>query len=123
MSLLTGQIANEIFKGFKGKLLTGLIRIESPATLDEYGDAVAPLVTTKSLEGFISRYSEYYHSNYNIPNTDLKVNIFAKSMEGDYIPTKDDKVQMNGVWYQLRNVKTDPATAMFICQAFPIKAP
>ncbi len=121
--LLTGKIADAIFKGFKGKLLTGELRRETPNDiLDEYGDPTLPTISYFSLEGFVDEFSDMYRVKAGIPDTDLKVNIFAKSAP-TLTPTKDDKVLMNGVWYQLRKVRTDPATALWTCQSFRIDPP
>lgn len=121
--LLTGKIAAAIFKGFKGKLLTGELRHETPNdVLDEYGDPTLPAINYTPIEGFVDEFSDMYRAKAGIPDTDLKVNIFAQSAPG-LTPTKDDKVLMNGVWYQLRKVKTDPATALWTCQAFRIDPP
>lgn len=122
MALLTGDIAKKIFAGFKGKLLKGELRRETPSTaLDEYGDSVKePSYFT--VEGFVDEYSEFYRASAGIPDTDLKINIFAQSAP-TLTPNKDDKVQFLGQWYQLRRVGTDPATALWVCQAFKIDPP
>lgn len=123
MALLTGEIANKIFKGFKGKLLSGELRRETPSTaVDEYGDPLVPTNSYTAIEGFVSGYDEQFRAESGIPDTDVKVNIFAKSAPS-LTPNKDDKVLMNGQWYQLRKVKTDPATALWVCQSFAIDPP
>lgn len=123
MGLLTGSIAKKVFKAFKGKLLTGQIRQETPNTvLDEYGDPTLPTITYEPLEGFVDEYSDFHKANSGIPETDLKVSFFAQSAP-TITPAKDDKIQMNGVWYQVRKIKVDPATALWVCQAFVIDPP
>lgn len=125
MALLTGDLANQVFAAFKGKLLFGLIRqFSAPISggLDSYGDAIETVPTDTAIQGFVEDYSAYYRATAGIPATDIRVNIFAKSAPA-IVPGRDDKVQMNGVWYQLRAVTTDPATAMWTCQAFPIPSP
>lgn len=123
MGLLDGDIAKAIFAGFKGKLLAGEVRRESAAGgLDEHGDPVAVAVSYTAMEGFTDEYSDFYRAQLNIPDTDLKVNIFAQSAPG-FEPTKDDKVRFGSKWYQLRKIKVDPAGALWECQAFEIEAP
>ncbi len=69
-------------------------------------------------------------SRSGIPNTDVKVNIFGASVPG-YQPAKDDIVRLDrktktgvvSTWYQLRGSRTDPAQALWVCQAFVIPAP
>lgn len=129
MSMLNGSVATAIYKGFKGKLLTGTIRqYSSPASgaLDEYGDPIDLAATNTSIEGFVDAYSAFYAAQAGIPETDLKVCIFGKSCPG-VIPTKDDVVKFtqagSATWYQIRAVAVDPALALYECQAFVIPEP
>lgn len=121
--ILEGTLAKAIFNGFKGRLLKGTLRRETlGTTLNSHGDPTGATVTTYSIEGFTSGYSDFYRAQAGIPETDVKVNIFAQSSSG-LVPTKDDYVQFQSVWYQLRSVKVDPATALYTCQAFVTDAP
>jgi hypothetical protein len=121
--ILEGQLAKAIFEGFKGLLLTGVLRRETFGTsLNSYGDPTGSTVTTYDIEGFTSRYSDFYRASAGIPETDIKVNIFSESSAG-LVPTKDDLVKFSGVWYQLRSVAVDPAGALYVCQAFVTDAP
>jgi len=129
MAILDGDIASAIFKGFKGKLLTGLIRqrtVPSSGALDQYGDPIDLEATDTAIEGFVENYDDAYRARAGIPETDLQVNIFAKSAPA-ITPGKDDIVKFTrgtvDTWYQLRRVKTDPALALWQCQAFEIEAP
>jgi hypothetical protein len=121
--LLEGKLAEAIFAGFKGLLLTGTLRRETlGTTLNSHGDATSSTVTTYTVEGFTSRYSDFFRATAGIPETDLKVSIFAESSPG-LVPTKDDLVQFKSVWYQLRSVSIDPAGALYVCQGFVTDAP
>lgn len=123
MALLTGDIAKAIFNGFKGLLLTGELRRVTPSSaVDEYGDPLAPTISYTAIEGFTSRYSAYYKAQAGIPDTDLKVSIFAQSAPA-LTPNKDDKVTFQNRWYQIRAVDVDPATALWVCQSFEIDPP
>ena len=121
--LLTGKLAKAIFKGFKGKLLKGELRRETGnETLDEFGDSTDSTITYFSVEGFTDEFSDFYKEKAGIPETDLIVAIFAQSSPG-LVPCKDDKVTFLNRWYQIREVKVDPATALYECQAFEIDPP
>lgn len=130
MALLTGDLANQVFAAFKGKLLKGIIRqkvIAESGGLDTLGDALDEEAVDTAIEGFWENYDDAYRARAGIPITDLQVNIFAKSCPG-ITPGKDDKVKLIGtggiaVWYQLRAAKTDPATALWSCRAFVIPEP
>jgi len=121
-SLLEGQIAKAIYAGFKGKLLTGTLRREIPGgSNDEHGDPETITVSTYDLQGFADEYSDAFKAQAGIPVADLKVCIFAQSLS--VRPAKDDQVRFGSTWYQLRKVATDPATALWTCQAFEIPEP
>jgi hypothetical protein len=129
MGLLDGSLAEQIYAGFKGKLLTGIIRKRSQpesAALDSLGDPLELAPADTAIEGFTENYDDAFAARAGIPSTDIMVNIFAKSCPG-IVPGKDDIVRMTqagvATWYQLRRAKVDPAGALFICQAFVIPEP
>lgn len=129
MSLLSGDLASQIFAGFKGRLLSGIIRhqtVPESGGLDALGDPIDTATTDTAIEGFTEAYDDAFRNRAGIPETDLMVNIFAKSCPG-VTPSKDDVVRIDhgtvAEWYQLRRVKTDPATALWTCQAFAVPDP
>jgi len=127
-SLLSGALASAVYSGFKGKLLKATLRRAGPATsggLDIRGDPIATDPQTWDCQGFLDGYSDYLRAN-GIPQTDVKVCIFAKSLSAGVQPLKDDKVEIprgSGTWFQLRRADTDPATALWTCAAFSVRAP
>lgn len=130
MGLLDGPLAESIYQGFKGKLLTGSIRQRAPAestALDEYGDPLDLIPTETDIEGFAENYDALYLARSGLPTDSVKVNFFAKSAPG-ITPSTDDLVRLRqaGVdtWYQLRRVKIDPAGVLWECpDAFEVAAP
>lgn len=126
MSLLDGQIADAIYAGFKGKLKTGTLRkvsIGVSAGLDDLGDPIDTAPVSYAFEGFTARYSAFYRAQAGIPDTDLKLNIFAKSLDAGIEPGIDDKAVIDGIWYQIRKRAIDPAGALWVCQSFEIAEP
>jgi len=120
MGLLDGFIASEIYKGFKGKLLKGTLRkfvVDQTVGLNTKGDPISVDPVDYTCEGFVDEYSEFFRAQTGIPDTDCKVCIFAKSLSSGVRPLKDDLAQFQFVWYQLRTVSTDPATALYECRA------
>lgn len=130
MGLLDGGLATSIYRGFKGRLLSGEIRqyvAPQSGGHDEFGDPAATLVPVDTaIEGFTEDYDDAYAARAGIPGTDFKVNIFAQSAPA-ITPGKDDTGYFTraGVkeWFQLREVRTDPAKALWTCQAFSIPEP
>ncbi|QIG67376.1 hypothetical protein EVB39_047 [Rhizobium phage RHph_TM3_3_9] len=114
-SPLEGQIAKAITKGFKGKLLKGVLTRTVPGgTLDSYGDPVGSSTQTFSFEGFAENFTAFYRANAGIPDGDVSILFIAPSIKPVTVPTKDDRVTLRGVTYQLRQlVEADPAGATY----------
>lgn len=129
MAGLLDGLAKAVFSGFKGKLLTGTLRRDTPsATLDENGDPDSYDPTTWAVQGFTDGYSDSFRMKAGIPIEDVKVCIFGASLPAGIRPKKDDRVSLTfkGVttWYQLRGrVDTDPAQALWECQAYVCPEP
>lgn len=121
VGLLEGAIAKAIYDGFKGKLLKGTLRRTAPdsaAGLDKLGDPQDVEKLSWRCQGFVDNYSEAFRTQHQIPDTDAKVCIFAKSLPAGVRPQKDDIVEIpTGTSYQLRSpIMTDPATALWECR-------
>lgn len=125
-SLLEGEIAKRVYSAFKGKLLSGTLRRESvdeSSGLDEFGDPITQDASTWDCQGFVDEYSEFIRAQARIPDTDLKISIFAKSLPSGIRPVQGDQVKFRGTWYQLRNADTDPAEALWVCRGYEIEDP
>lgn len=128
MGLLDGGLAQSVYSAFKGKLLPGVIRravTPESGGLDARGDPIDVAYIEYPIEGFIEGYSDFLKGRDGIPETDAKVNFFAKSAPG-FIPGKDDQARIGPAgsqWYQLRQAGTDPATALWTCRSFQIADP
>ena len=134
MGMLDGELASSIFDGFKGKLLTGSLRKRTVPTsggLDRAGDPIDSASADHSFEGFIDRYSEFSHAQAGIPESDLKLCIFGKSLAAGIAPERDNIAQITGPagsiyvgrWYQIRKAAIDPAGALWECQSVQIPEP
>lgn len=122
MVSILDTLATEVAKGFKGKLMTGLLRRETPsASVDDRGDPTSFTVTTFPFEGIVDTYSAFHKAVAQIPDTDVKVLIIAGSLATQ--PINGDQLQMRGLWYQVRRFSTDPATATWDCQCPVIQDP
>jgi len=125
--LLDGDIASAIYAGFKNRLLKGgLRRVSTTGTPDASGDPVPAGSVLWLCQGFTEDYDDHNRPA-GIPETDLKVNIFAKSLPVNVRPRKDDTVNFvqagATTWFQLRNATIDPAGALWTCRAYVIPAP
>lgn len=69
-------------------------------------------------KAMISAYSDHLRAVGNIPDTDVKVMIVGTSIEVE--PLKGDTVTVGGRSWSLIRVDTDPARAMWTCQARPV---
>lgn len=125
-SFLSGSLAKALNDGFKGQSLPATLRKVETANsggLDAFGDPLVPVATSYPCKGFTDAYSAFFKAGSGIPETDLKVCIFAASLASGIRPERDDKVYLGGAWYQIRQCDTDPATALWTCQAFACNAP
>jgi hypothetical protein len=124
--LLDGQLSKAIYAGFRNKLQKGTLWRATAALsagLDERGDPNATDPVTWACQGFHDNIDDAYKARAGIPETDSMCAIFAQSLPAGIQPQKDDKLFIAGSWWQLRRVKTDPATALWSCQAFQCQAP
>lgn len=112
-SPLESQIAKAIFKGFKGKLLKGVLTRTTPgSTLDSNGDPTGVTTATFGFEGFAENFTAFYRANAGIPDGDVSILILAQSIKT--VPNKEDRVTLRGATYQLRKlVEDDPANATY----------
>ena len=119
MSLLETQIRNAIAKGFKGKLLTGMLTRQTATTVDAFGDPVSGTPQTFRVEGFADNYTAAYRATAGIPDTDFKITLILGNCETD--PLKDDTIALPG-WgsAKVRKVMIDPAKASAELQVFAV---
>lgn len=131
-SILDGSLAQSIYDGFKGKLLTGTYSkrtVPDSGGLDALGDPQDVASTSYTFEGFIDLYSAITRAQAGIPDTDLKLCIFAKSLTVE--PERDGIAEITGPagsiyvgkFYQVREKRIDPAGALWELQSFEIEDP
>jgi hypothetical protein len=135
-SFLDGM-AGSIYAGFKGKLRAGVIRRMGAGTgLDGHGRPQNAAPIFHKMEGFDDDYSAFRRANEGIALTSLRINIFGASIDPPLPdkPTKDMLVRLdypaaNGQaaysrWFKLKErIETDPARALWQCEAQDAKAP
>lgn len=116
-SFLAGSLANAIASGFRGKLLPGTLRKNTTTSRDSFGD---PVSTTAdyAVQGLQETYSALIIAAGGVPATDVKLLLIAGLCGA--APAIGDKIQMNGQWFQVRDVKIDPAGATYECQSFRV---
>lgn len=73
---------------------------------------------TYPCKAMIEAYSDHLRAVADIPGTDVRLMIVGTSIEVD--PKKGDTVTLNGRDWTLIQVDTDPARAMWTCQAGPV---
>ena len=132
VGILDGSIAQSIYDGFKDKLLTGTYwqrSVPDSGGLDALGDPQDVASTSYTFQGFVDLYSAVTRAQAGIPDTDLKVCIFAKSLTVE--PQRDGIVKItgpagsvyHGKFYQVREKRIDPAGALWELQSFEIEDP
>ena len=111
-------LRSQLAKGFKGRLLVGVLTRKTNGDVDERG-IPQTIETSYRMEGFVDNYSAFYRRNAGIPDNDVKIVLIAGNCDTD--PIKDDRVKFaNFPQYQIRAVETDPALAHFNCQSYSV---
>lgn len=116
--LSNSGLRSKLARGFKGRLLVGVLTRSNNGDVDDHG---IPITTTSTyrVEGFVDNYSAFYRKSAGIPENDVNVVLIAGNCDVD--PIKDDRVKFaNFPQYQIRQVETDPAIAHFQCQSFAV---
>jgi len=115
-------IRSEITRGFRGKLRTCTLRREKSTGLDEAGDPLPTSTQTWQFDGMRDSFSAQYAAAAGIPISDVRILIIAGSLAT--VPQIDDKIEVEGEWFQVRTLTgVDPATATFTLAGFRIAAP
>lgn len=120
-SILLGQLAKQIDDAFKadGQIpITGTLTRSTVTGLDEFGDPIVS-ETVYTVRGFVDSYSDYIRATAGIPQGDRKVSIFGASLPVE--PQIEDVVTLSGYGpLKIRNLESDPAKALYVCQSFPV---
>lgn len=127
MGLLDGDLSSQIYDGFKGRLLTGEVRRKVRPTSganDAHGDPLEVDEDQWSIEGFIDTFSRFTRARAGIPDSTVKLCVFAQSAP-DWTPHKDDLVRVGVQWTKLTGgpLDIDPAGALWTLDADRIEAP
>lgn len=115
-SPLEGSLARQVNSALQGIFLAATL---SRDTLDSSGDAVfdppAPTTQTYSCRAIVDVYSKYLISQGMVQANERKVLILAQSLTVSPVP--GDRVTVQGATYEILDVSTDPATAVWECRS------
>lgn len=127
-SFLENKLRDAIGKGLGAQLLTGTLERTAPAAssaLDDYGDPVETATATWPVRGFDDDYDAAYRARAGIPESDVKVCVIGSGLPTE--PRKDDVITLSArgaqTRYRVRAVRSDPARALWECQAYVEGAP
>jgi hypothetical protein len=123
---ILAPLAQQVFNAFNGKLLNGTLWryvIGDSGNLTDQGDPIEGTPTTWSMQGFVDDFDAAYRQRAGIPEGDAKVSVFGASLPSGIVPQRDDRINMQDQWWQVRKVATDPAQALWVTQSFACPAP
>lgn len=125
--LLEGGISRDVYQGLKiaGLALDATLYrpvTSDSVTLDLNGEPIDPVPASYACQGFTDKIKFKIRRD-GVPDCDTLVCIYGWSLPGGVTPEQDDKVNIRNKWYQLRKPKTDPAKALWECEAFLTTAP
>lgn len=127
MGLLDGDLAQSIYDGFKGRLLSGEVRRSATpisGALDAHGDPTDLEQLRWDVEGFRDTFARSTRAQAGIPTSTVKVCVFAQSAP-DWRPQEDDQVRLGAQWFRLAGgpLDIDPAGALWSLDAEEIAEP
>ncbi len=116
---LAGTIRKAVDSGFKSlgdlKKTVSHIRTGSPVYDPDTGGETGTVETTQSnIEAVVTSYKNFEINGSQIVAGDRKVLIPVNSLTVG--PVVNDKIEFDGVRYQVKNVGKDPADALYIIQ-------
>jgi hypothetical protein len=117
-SILQGSLAKQIDAAFKssGIPITGTLKRNTGNTINSLGDVV-PAWTEYTCRAFMDEYTAQYKLANGIPSEDIKCSIWGASLSVE--PRIGDYVKLPGYsWVKVRQVRHDPAKALYDCQSF-----
>jgi hypothetical protein len=115
-SPLAGSIARTIGSAMSGLFLAATLTRDVPAAPgSDPWDPEAPTVATYSCKAINNSYSDYFQKGGLVEANDRKVLILAASLS--VTPAQGDRVTIDGLTLTIINLKTDPAKAVWECQA------
>lgn len=113
------QLRAKIAKGFKGKLLDGVLTRTVSSGTNEYGDPIPGVVQSFKVHGCVDEYSLFYQKQAGIPEDSFRIILIAGLCETS--PQKNDIIDFpNFPEFQIRSITTDPAIAHYDCESFKV---
>ena len=123
-SLFETFVAQEIAKGFQGKLLSGTLRRYSATSVDDSGNPIYSNPVNYAVQGIREDFTTFFATFNGIPNTDIKIMLIVNLTTPFTIPLKDDLIYIRSQWHQVRKqLEMDPASATINLQCFEIVPP
>lgn len=121
-SLLETKVKALVGAGFRGRLLVGKLRRETPATTDARGSPVPATPVDYPFEGIRDSFDASYAARAGIPLTDVKILIIAASLSSAAgQPKQGDLIFIRNAWHKVRRIMAiDPANATYTLQAFEV---
>lgn len=119
-SILSGSLARQVDAAFRssGIPITATLKRNTGSTVNGFGDVVGAW-TEYPCRAFVDDYDAAYKAQAGIPSTDFRVNIWGASLSVE--PDVNDYVKVLGYdWVKVRQVRTDPAKALFECQVHTV---
>lgn len=125
VSPLSSQIKKQVASALRGRLLSGTLRRDVPASLDSYGDPVPGTAAEYSFEGIRETYSARYRAQAGIPAEDVSFLVILGSVVPATTPAQGDHIKLeNTDWHCVREVpEMDPAGATAKCQCYAVADP
>jgi hypothetical protein len=116
-SPLEGALRAQVYKGLRNLFLDATLTKDTPSSNSPDVDGFDPPAATPTdypCKGMVEVYSNYDKAAGLVQTNDRKVLILADSIS--VTPRTGDRVTIRGVTFNVINVETDPAIAVWTCQ-------
>jgi hypothetical protein len=121
--IANGYIRKAIARGFNGRLLNGVLRRKTAASVNTFGDPTY-VNTDYPFQGIREDFDAAYRERALIPATDAKILVILGSIKptsANITPQQNDSIQIDGSWWKVRKVlEVDPARASAELQSYRI---
>lgn len=113
------DIQKVVADAMKGNLIDGVLiqNTSGSRTAGSLTGGVAVSQTEFAFEGIIDDYNENLIDGTSILQGDRKILIVGGTVDSLVVPKVGDSISMEGLTYNIINIKRDPAAATYSCQA------
>jgi hypothetical protein len=111
--MLLDDLADDVTAALSGELRAGTYWRSEEIGIDPFGNPIVDWVSYPC-EGTRGSYDAEYAGLSGIPRDNARIEIIAGTLA---VTARNlDRINIEGAWWEIVQVETDPATAVWLCQ-------